>query len=301
MSRVRPDFFIIGAPKCGTTAIWTYLRSHPRIFFPSIKEPHYLATDLDDFRTVTRSEFYDKIFKKAKEGQLKGEASVFYLCSKTAVKNIKKRNPSAKIIIMLRNPIEMIQSLHQQLLFTFNETEKDFKKAWQLQDDRGKGKKIPKTCKSPRLLQYKEIAKFGIQVERVFKYFPTSQVHIIFFEDFKRDPELVYKRLLDFLDIEYDGRKSFEKINPGKTTKYKWLGKFAHRPPKRLVAAANFLKNIFGIDELGILKEISEINSVQKNREVIEADLKEKIINTLTGDINKLEEVTGKDLSIWKS
>ena len=61
----RPNFFIVGAPKCGTTALSHYLRQHPRIFFSLPKEPHYFATDLPRYRMVTHEPAYLEYFRGA--------------------------------------------------------------------------------------------------------------------------------------------------------------------------------------------------------------------------------------------
>ena len=124
----KPDFFIVGAPKCGTTSMFHYLRQHPQIFMPDNKEPHYFGKDLikmsDEF--IDNEDEYLNLFKDAKSDQKLGEASTFYLYSKSAYKEIKEYNPDAKIIIMLRNPIDFLHSLHSQLLFSGYEDELDF-------------------------------------------------------------------------------------------------------------------------------------------------------------------------------
>jgi len=132
----KPDFFIVGAPKCGTTSMYHYLRQHDQIFMPDEKEPHYFGEDLkkrpDKF--IDNEDEYLNLFKDAKPDQKLGEASTFYLYSKSASREIKEYNPDAKIIIMLRNPIDFLNSLHSQLLFSGNEDEPDFEIAMELEE-----------------------------------------------------------------------------------------------------------------------------------------------------------------------
>ncbi len=124
---VTPNFFIVGAPKCGTTALYEYLRPHPSIFMPRHKEPHYFASDLGTYPFIKTLDDYRRLFDGAGPQHLRvGEASVYYLRSTTAIANIRAFNPDAKLIAMFRNPVEMVHSLHSQLLYVAEENESDF-------------------------------------------------------------------------------------------------------------------------------------------------------------------------------
>ena len=115
----KPDFFIVRAPKCGTTAMQDCLSQHPEIFMPEAKPPfyrgkelHFLGSELRANRKIFTRDEYFSYFPKAKDEKRVGEATVWYLCSKRAAYEIKEFNPSSKIIIMLRNPVEMVYSCH---------------------------------------------------------------------------------------------------------------------------------------------------------------------------------------------
>jgi len=140
-----PDFFIVGAPKCGTTAMSDYLRQHPEIYMPQRKEPHFFGSDLDAPYPyfIRDKEQYFSLFAEAKDEKRVGEASVWYLYSKRAAFEIKEFCPTASIIIMLRNPVDMIYSLHSQRLFTGNEDIPDFEEALEAEEDRKRGLRIP--------------------------------------------------------------------------------------------------------------------------------------------------------------
>src|SRR5919106_4688265 len=107
-----PDFFIVGAPKCGTTSLASYLDAHPQIFMSPVKEPKYFFFDAPELRVIDRLESYQRLFARAEPDQLCGEASTAYLFSKAAVPAILEANPAAKIIAMVRNPLEMVVSYH---------------------------------------------------------------------------------------------------------------------------------------------------------------------------------------------
>ena len=132
---MKPDFFIIGAPKCGTTALVSYLSEHPDVFMSEPKEPHFFADDFPHYKKyIPTIDAYERLFEDAalKPATRVGEASVWYLYSEYAIKNIHKYRPDAKLIVMLRDPVEVMQSLHKQLLWTMDENQPSFEKALEL-------------------------------------------------------------------------------------------------------------------------------------------------------------------------
>ena len=142
----KPSFFIVGAPKCGTTSLCKYLEQHPDIFIPSIKELYYFCTDSTGKKRANTLEEYLSFFEGGK-GKLCGEGSVWYLFSKEAASEIYKFNPEAKIIIMLREPVSLMYSLHSMHLANgSNEDILDFKLALEAEEDRKQGKRIPEKC-----------------------------------------------------------------------------------------------------------------------------------------------------------
>ena len=166
------DFCVIGGPNCGKSALRTYLRAHSQIFMPEL-ETNFYADDIsvaqyDVPRRARDWRAYCKFFAAAADGQLLGEMSGAYLFSAQAIPNILKDNPNARFIVMLRNPVDMARSIHSYLLRTFEEDETSFQKAWELQEARAAGKRIPPRCKEPKLLLYRERCSFASQIERLF-------------------------------------------------------------------------------------------------------------------------------------
>ncbi|RLB86585.1 MAG: hypothetical protein DRH26_17050, partial [Deltaproteobacteria bacterium] len=168
------NFFIVGAPKSGTTALYTYLSTHPDIFFPSHKEPNFFAKDYPNIggRLKTKLE-YEKLFANHQQ-KLAGDASVCYLSSNTAPQAIKDYNSQAKIIIMLRNPVDLFLSEHSQLLYSFYEDIEDPFEAWQMQNLRKKGEHIPASCREPQTLQYKKVCVLGKNLQKYRDIFSKS-------------------------------------------------------------------------------------------------------------------------------
>ena len=125
----KPDFFIVGAPKCGTTAMYQWLDAHPEVFVP-VKEIHYFGADLDHRRPEVSAERYNGLFEPASTAhKAVGDVGVWYLMSETAAQEIHAYNPDARIIIMLRRPAQMLYSLHSQLLYSGEEDIADFGEA----------------------------------------------------------------------------------------------------------------------------------------------------------------------------
>ena len=163
----KTDFFVLGFPKCGTTSLYEYLKSHPQIFLPAIKEPHFFSEDMPVFREIFTQEQYDQMYLGKKEGQLSGDFSIFSLYSKVALEKIHAYQPQAKIIAMLRNPVDMFHSIHSQMLYTFYENEKDCETAWVLQQARKENPELTKFFRQPSVLQYKDVCNVGSQLKRV--------------------------------------------------------------------------------------------------------------------------------------
>lgn len=208
----KPKFFIIGNPKSGTTALYTFLKKHPSIFMPDFKEPHYFAKDLccasdrrSSFYPMSEQQYLD-LFREAQPDQLCGEASTNYLYSHVAAKEIHAFAPDAKIILILREPIDFLESYHLELLKvmlpTEAETVKDFKKALTLESARKIGKQLPGKHEIPELLYYAERIKYVKQIKRFQEYFDEGQIKIIIYDDWKQNNQKVYQDILSFLEVD---------------------------------------------------------------------------------------------------
>jgi hypothetical protein len=175
------DFFIAGYPKCGTTSIYTYLKSHPAVFLPELKEPHFFTEDYPGVRKVINEEDYLGLYRAAMPGQLLGDASASVIHSEVALVRILARHPKAKFIVILRDPVAAVRSFHGELLHNLNEEVKDFEQVWKLQSIRKNGKKIPSTCNEPMLLQYAEIFSYCDHLPRFFNQVPSRQRLVMVF------------------------------------------------------------------------------------------------------------------------
>lgn len=298
---MKPNFFIVGGPKCGTTALSTYLGEHPHIYMSSPKEPDFFCTDFPDKSHARNLQEYISLFDKAKPTHVAvGEASVWYLYSKNAAAEIQQFCPNARIIIMLRNPVEIVYSLHSQLLWTLDEDIQEFKNAWLLQEARKAGKHIPAHCVEPAFLQYRKVAMLGEQTQRYFDHFDSKQIHIIFFDDFKKSPSSCYLNVLKFLSLPNDNRLHFPVINDNKGHRNLIFARFTQRPPAIMLRAMQVFKKISGIEKIGLLERIRTLNNQKYTRKPLEAEFCKTLSKQFTNDIQLLENITGRDLATWK-
>jgi hypothetical protein len=297
----RPNFFIVGAPKCGTTALYEYLRPHPNIYMSTLKEPHFFAKDLGTYPAVKTLEHYARLFAESTDQHLGiGEASVYYLRSSVAIPNIRAFNPDARIIAMFRNPVDMVYSLHSQLLYWSEEVEQDFEAAWRLQERRRQGLDVPPGSRGSFLLQYAEVGRFGTQTERLLSTFPREQVKLILYDDFTASAPQVYDEVIGFLGLPHDGRTQFPRINDNKRARYAWLRNFIRKPPPGLRKTYRSLKEKVGAGRLDALrKDLVERNTVKERRRPLSAEFRAELVETFRGEVALLSRLLGRDLSHW--
>lgn len=292
----RPDFFILGAPKCGTTSLDAYLASHPGIF-TARKEPHYFNTD-DNYRLTADLPGYEALFAGATDSHAAvGEASVRYLHSRDAVANILRYNADAKFIVMVRNPVDMAHSWHGQLLFNGEEDTPDFRAAWDLQAARRAGRSLPAGCIDVGALLYGEFCSVGRQLERVYQQVASERVHVAVFDDLNRDPAGVYRSALRFLGVADDHRPpgGFAVHNRAKVRR-NYLRRMRHalQPLGRLKTALG-IRRPFGISE-----RIQRYEGRAKPRPPLPPDVQRALAEYFADDVRRLEELLGRDLSHWR-
>ncbi|HEX8318909.1 sulfotransferase [Longimicrobium sp.] len=211
----RPDFFVIGAPKCGTTSLARWLAENPGVYVSPVKEPFHFSTDLH--RQVRTPAQYEALFAGAGEGHAAvGEATTWYLYSRTAVGEIERYSPGARYVVCLRNPVQMALSLYQHLVFTGREDAPDFQTAWSRQEARARGEGIPRSCEEPAFLQYGSVCALGEQLQRLYARVGRDRVLPILLDDMRDDPAREYRRVLAFLGAPDDGRSEFPVRNRAK-------------------------------------------------------------------------------------
>jgi Sulfotransferase family len=204
-----PDFFIVGHPKSGTTALYEMLRRHPGIFMPELKEPRFLASDMyvapdggAPSRLPSTLDQYLALFAPAGPERLAGEASPLYLASELAAGRIAELRPQARIIAVLREPASFLRSLHLQFVQSHIENKNDLAKAIALEVTRREGRQIPRSSQlRPQVLQYSHHVRYVEQLRRYHAVFPPEQVLVLIYDDFRTDNAATVKAVLRFLDL----------------------------------------------------------------------------------------------------
>jgi hypothetical protein len=201
-----------------------YLKQHPDVFIPEKKELYFFGADLQVFNRprITQAE-YLAYFAPANRERRLGEGSVWYLYSRQAATELKAFCPTAWIIIMLRNPVDMMYALYSQHLYTGNEDIEDFATALQAEEARKQGLRLPKSRTMAGDLLYRDAARYTQQVQRYVDVFGWEQVHVVLFDDFVRDTARVYRNTCAFLDVDAGFQPAFRIINPNKRVRSRLL------------------------------------------------------------------------------
>ena len=315
------DFaFIVGAPRCGTTSLARYLEAHPDVCFSYVKEPHYFAQyDLralgtGPLRRRIEEDYLRRYFRQHPgERPMFAEGSVSYLYAASQMEPILRLWPQARFIICLRDPCEMLPSLHQRLVFNGDETVTDFAEAWSLMDERANGRQVPTTCFDARSLQYAELARLGRHVERFLEAVGREKCRIVLFEDFIADPAATWRGLLDFLGLPDDGRREFP-IHRGRLGyKLAWLQRLLKRPPvavRQLLGGEKLrqrIKPLYGHEGTSPLTRavfaararLLDWNEAPAPPRRLPDELRRAIAETLATDVERLSRVIGRDLGHW--
>lgn len=293
----KPDFFLVGAPKCGTTAMHEFLRQHPEIYLPAKKEIHFFGTDLYSPHYSRDRERYLELFAGATEEKRVGEASVWYLYSKLASREIKEFSPEASIVIMLRNPVDMAYSLHGHRLYINSEDIEDFGEALEAEADRKKGLRLPANPYPVAGLFYREVARYADQVKRYLDTFGKEHVQIILYDDFKADPAEVCQHVFSFLNVHAPFPVETSVINASKRIRNRRLANLLDPPPTivskvgRMFTSAERRRQIY--------QGVRELNTEHAPRKPLPASLRRQLQEDFAPDVARLSEMLGRDLSHW--
>lgn len=275
-----------------------YLATHPDIFMAQ-KEIHYFGTDLKVKHRVTEKE-YLSYFTLGTGKKIVGEASVWYLFSATAANEIRHFSPHAKIVIMLRNPVDVIHSMHSQHIYDGNEDVTDFETAVRLDDERKKGHKLPNSVDFFELPPYIDSVLYSEQVKRYFDVFGKENVQIVLYEDFVRDTAAAVGAVLDFLGLENKISGNYNVINSNKEVRSFFLHRLIKSPAPGLKKIARVIlpsKSLRHAIMLSLFKKNIALRKREKMSEALYAELKQKV----SDDIEKLSKIIGRDLSAWQS
>ncbi len=301
----RPDFYLVGALKSGTSAMASYLGQHPDIYLP-VKEVCFFGSDLEFRRTIHRAgdwfrpteERYLSFFDNYANQVRIGEASAYYLCSTRAAAEIQAFSPDASIIVMLRNPPDMLRSMHNHWLFSLNEDIADFGEALAAEEDRRSGRQIPKSAFWPQGLLYRSVPRYAEQVERFFNVFGRERVHVILFDDFRENIHETYARALEFLGVDPAYEANLEVVNPSRQARSKTLQRLFVDPPEWIRSLARPV-----LDNPRLRQQARRIAHRLNTREAIRpassAGIRAELTEHFRPEVERLSDLLQRDLSAW--
>jgi len=201
-----PDFFVVGHPKCGTTALYDMLSQHPQLFMSPVKEPRFFVSDdelrFPALRQRTR-EKYLQLFAGAAPGQRTGEASPQYLASQFAAGAIAAANPSARIVAILREPASFIRSLHHHYV----------RRGIDRADDLGVA--FAAGPSHPLWRHYEQRVHYVEQLERYRAVFPPDQVLVLIYDDYRSSNVDTVRRVFRFLHVDEEYEVAPRDLNAG--------------------------------------------------------------------------------------
>jgi hypothetical protein len=298
---LKPNLFIVGAPKCGTTALHSYLDNHPDICMSNPKEPNYFSSIITSF-SKTDKDYVNYCFSHWKNEKIVGEASPYYLACPHAAAEIAEFNPDAKIIIMLRNPIIMMCSLHSEFEFSGSELENDFEEALKLEADRMKNIPVKTQVENTIQLAYRFMSSFPEQVSRYYEHFPKKNILILLQEDLAKDTLAAYKKTLRFLQLKDSLIPDLPKVNVNKNVRSAYLRSFLTQPPHWLRALGRILVKNEDLQHK-IRHNMRIINRRMNSRKVLREPMTDNLYNQLLVEkrlqIEELSEIIDRDLSEW--
>lgn len=297
MPSARPDFFIVGAPKCGTTSLDHYLAQHPEVFIPESKQLHYFGRDLEihgDWFTLDK---YLDYFKDAPPGAIVGEGSGLYLYSKTAASEIHHFNPNAKIIMMLRNPTEAAHALHGEMLWAAIENIESFEQAVAAGPDRERGPRLANTTLPKDVLNYRKVYQYASQVQRYLDLFGRERVHPVIFDDLKTSTLEEYSKVCSFLGVDGTFVPDVAVHNRSKRLRNRKLAKLLRRPPGavRMIYRLLIPTSIRSRWRRGL----TERNTAHAEREPMSPSFRVKLRREYSADVVALSQLVGIDLTFW--
>lgn len=296
-----PDTFVVGAPRCGTTALHNYLAQHPQIYMTEPKEPHHFGKDLwvDKFAFFARfrdEATYRALYDGITDEKRAGEGSVWYLYSRTAAQEIWDENPQARIIITLRHPVDYLYSLHGHMIVSGEEPIEDFEEAVGMSPQDRVAAGIKLTGRLKYGFDYKPTARFAEQIQRYLNTFGRDQVHIVLLDDIKRDAQATYRGILEFLDVDTEFEASFKQINSHRVVKNKLLLKaITNQSPLRRAITDRIPRRV----REKLWARLNRHATEYKKRDKLDPVVRDRMTQEFAPEIERLAQVIDRDLSHW--
>jgi len=215
----KPNFFVLGSGRCGTTSLYRMLKQHKDIFMSDIKEPNFFCSD---FQVVKNPIDYFQLFSKCKNEKFIGEASHAYLSNPETPEVLHTLFPEAKFVLILRNPTNRVYSLYRYVRRRGFEKNK-FEKAINIEEKRYKDENFKRDC--PHYFwnyMYVRSSYYDVQLKRYLNLFDRDRFCFVNLFELSNNPIQWIEYICDFLEIsslfhpkriEYRNKAKYEKID----------------------------------------------------------------------------------------
>lgn len=298
-----PNFFIVGFGRSGSTSLYKYLREHPEIFMSPVKEPKFFSWDLaegEKCRIVARPEEYLGLFDDAGNQKVRGEASTMYILSDVAAQAIHDFSPDARILILLRNPVDFLHSWHSLGVRDGYEDEPDFSRALELEPERTESNLLHPGAAAVSYRYRHVVTNAPADVRRFLDKFGPEQVMFVRFDDLSQRTEAIYREILEFLRVDPGFRPDFKVHNSTRTfstSKNRWLGRTLQKYGETL----SRLRRMISDKPLGVRAALQKANTKKVERQPMDPVLRRELTVEFTPVVQELEQLSGCDLSVWYS
>jgi hypothetical protein len=298
-----PDLFVIGAPKAGSTAVHGALATHPSIFMSSPKEPKFFLCGEQPppqqngpGDAHSRQEWiwqrgrYETLFDAAPEGTLRGESTPFYLWSADAHRRIAELVPHAKLIAVVRDPVDRAYSNWTHAWTHGYEPVGDFVTATELEAERANAGWAP-------FWRYLDLGRYGRQLEHLYRYFPTEQVHVLRYRDLVDDATSSLADIAAFLGVDADG---FGRVRGENVSR--WVDDTPVNRVLRTTVRVGAWAGQFARPEVWRTAERplrAVLNRGGTSRPELTPEQRSAVERHFVDDVALLNEVTGRDFSDW--
>ena len=305
MAEVRcPDFIYVGHPRSGSGCLEGYLKGHPDVFMAR-KEMHYFGADLEFNDPPRDRENYLAQFRGAGAFRRTGEASTWLLVSRTAAAEIKAHAPDVRILIMLRNPVDWLYSLHSHMVYAAYEDILDFGEALEAVPERREGRRMPRWPSPPIGVLYTDLVRYHDQVRRYLDVFGEEQTLILLFDEFRDAPDQTLDRVLDFLELPtaFPGRDvvmqgTRKSTNANARPRSRWLQDWIKHPRRRAVYRSLVSHPFPGANR--VLGGLYRLNTRRVPRTPMDPTLRARLTERFAPEVERLESLLGRDLSTWR-
>jgi hypothetical protein len=302
---VHPNFFLVGAPRAGTTSLWQYLKAHPEVYMPATlegKEPsHFCDLTAPWARRCRDYETYLTLFEKGHRALAVGDASTNYLIAPEAAGRIQRQYPDAKILIILRNPADRAYSVYSFLCYWGIETATTFEAALRREDARAEDAAFRS---EHELLYYAFLyyrsSLYSQQIKRYLDLFPRDKVHIVLNDDLKQRGMEVVQGIYRFLGVNPDFEPELDVHNksqlPMSITLQNRIASRWHAHPLRPRTPIRRRDKLHYPVAIGINTLLGNYRKAKMRPETRRA-----LIERFRPDIEATSVLIGRDLGAWSA